>query len=65
MMNKLVKVWVKPHLKAITIDLGVLSDSLNTPNGNELKAEDLKDIDIAINNMSKGILFFIYSELKS
>ncbi len=51
--------------KAITIDLGVLSDSLNTPNGNELKAEDLKDIDIAINNMSKGILFFIYSELKS
>ncbi len=54
-----------PHLKDITIDLGVLSDSLNTPNGNELKAEDLKDIDIAINNMSKGILFFIYSELKS
>jgi mevalonate kinase len=44
-----------PHLKSITFDLGVLSDSLN---GDELKGEDLKDIDIALNNMSDGIFLF-------
>ncbi len=44
-----------PYLKSITLDLGVLSDSLN---GDELKGQDLKDIDIALNNMSNGIILF-------
>ena len=46
-----------PHLKAITVDLEVLSDSLNPQSENKLNAEDLKDIDMAFNNMSDGILF--------
>ncbi len=42
-----------PYLKSITLHLGVLSDSLN---GDKLKGEDLKDIDIALNKMSDGII---------
>ena len=51
-----------PHLKSITFDLGVLSDSLN---GDELKDEDLKDIDIALNNMTDGIFNFYFKYNKT